>query len=77
MQYFSRIPLTDQFHLIDKSQKMLNQQPSILKDPFPYGQNTTSSDPKFVWGTHNASSFDQSYINMVQYHALLQTKARN
>ena len=35
--------LTHQFPLIDQSQKLLkNQQPVVLKDPFPQGQNAAS-----------------------------------
>ena len=50
---------------------------SVVKDPSPQEQNATLSDLKLAWGAQNTFFIDQSYINMVQYHALLQTKAKN
>ena len=70
--------LTYQCPLMKQAHKLLKeQQPVILKDPFPQEQNATSSDPKNVGGTQNALAIDQSYINMSWSHTLLQTRAKN
>ena len=54
---------------MDQAQKLLkNQQPVVLKDPFPQGQNATSVS-NVAGGTANAH--DQKYINMVQYQTFL------
>ena len=55
--------LTHQCPLIDQAQKLLkNQQPTILNDPFPQGQNAASVS-NVAGGTANTP--DQNYINMV------------
>ena len=54
-----------QFPLMEQAQNLLKRDPVFLKDPCPQGQNATSSDPKTVGGTQNASFADQCYINMV------------
>ena len=56
---------------------MKQQQPSVLKDLFPQAHNANYSDPKNAGGMYNSPSTDQSYINMVQSHTLLQTKANS
>ena len=67
--------LTHQFPLIDQAQKLLkNQQPTLLKDPFPEGQNATSVS-NIARGISNAP--DQNYINMVQSQTLLHTRNKN
>ena len=61
--------LTHQFPLIDQAQKLLkNQQPTVLKDPFPQGENAASVS-NVAGGTANVP--DQNYINMVQSETLL------
>ena len=56
--------LTHEFPLIDQAQKLFkNQQPVVLKDPFPEGQNATSLSN--VAGGTPGAPFDQNYINMV------------
>ena len=69
--------LTYQCPLMKQAQKLLKQQPVVLKDPFLQVQNATLSDSKNVEGTHNTSPADQSYINMVRSQTLLQTRAKN
>ena len=60
---------------MEQTQKLLkNQQPAILKDPFPQGQNAASVS-NVAGGT--ANSPDQNYINMVQSMTLLQTRNKN
>ena len=61
--------LTHQFPLIDQAQKLLkNQQPVVLKDPFPQGKNVASVS-NVARSTANAP--DQNYINMVRSETLL------
>ena len=49
---------------MDQAQNLLkNQQPTVLNDPFPQGQNATSVS-NVVGGTSGAPP-DQKYINMV------------
>ena len=43
--------LTYQFPLMEQDQKLLKQQPAVLKDRSPQGKNATSSNPKNVEGT--------------------------
>ena len=60
---------------MDQSQKLLKiQQPSVLKDTFPQGQNSTSAS-NVAGGTPNA--LDPNYINMVRSQTLLQTRNKN
>ena len=48
---------------MEQAQKLLKaQQPAVLKDPFPQGQNSASAS-NAVGGTPNSP--DPSYINMV------------
>ena len=48
---------------MDQAQKLLKaQQPAVLKDPFPQGQNSASAS-NVAGGTQNAP--DPNYINMV------------
>ena len=55
--------LTHQCPLMDQDQKLLKtQQPSVLKDPFPQGHNSTSAS-NVARGTPNAPELN--YINMV------------
>ena len=68
--------LTHQCPLIDQAQKLLkNQQPAVLKDPFPQGQNAASVS-NVAGGTFGAPP-DQNYINMVRSSTLLQTRNKN
>ena len=56
--------LTHQCPLIDQAQESLkNQQPVVLKDPFPQGQNVASVSN--VAGETANSPPDHNYINMV------------
>ena len=49
---------------MDQAQKLLKaQQPAVLKDPFPQGQNSASAS-NVAGGTQNAP--DPNYINMVR-----------
>ena len=50
------------------------QQPVVLKDPFPQGQNSASA-LNVARGTPNAP--DPNYINMVRSQTLLQTRNNN
>ena len=60
---------------MDQAQKLLKaQQPAILKDPFPQGQNSASGS-NVVGGTQTAP--DPNYINMVRSSILLQTRNKN
>ena len=60
---------------MDQAQKLLkNQQPIVLKDPFPQGQNVASVS-NIVGGTANAPA--QNYISMVRSQTLLQTRNKN
>ena len=60
---------------MEKAQKLLKaQQPAVLKDPFPQGQNFTSAS-NVAGGTQ--SSPDPNYINMVWSLTLLQTRNTN
>ena len=52
-----------------------NQQPVVLKDPFPQGQNAASVS-NVAKGTSSAPPY-QNYINMVQSSTLLQTRNKN
>ena len=52
-----------------------NQQPVVLKDPFPQGQNGASIS-NVVEGTSSAP-LDQNYINMVRSSTLLQIRNKN
>ena len=62
--------LYHQFPLIDQAHKLLkNQQPTILKDPFPQGQNATCVF-NLAGGTLGVSP-DQNYINMVRSSTFL------
>ena len=63
---------------MDQAHKLLKQQqPVILKDMFAQGKNSSYNDPKNIGGTQNDPSTDQSFINIVQSHTLLQTRAKN
>ena len=54
---------------MDQAQKLLkNQQPVVLKDPFPQGQNVASAS-NVAGGTPN--DLDQNYINMFLSQTLL------
>ena len=54
---------------MEQDQKLLKaQQPTLLKDPFPQGQNSASVS-NAGGGTPNAP--DPHYINMVQSQTLL------
>ena len=56
--------LTHQFPLIDQAHKLLkNQQPTVLKDPFPQGQNAAFVSN--VAGGTPSAPLDKNYINMV------------
>ena len=56
--------LTYQFPLMDHAQKLLKQQqPVVLKDPFPQGKNVASA-LKYVEDTPS-SPIDHNYIKMV------------
>ena len=56
--------LTHEFPFMDQSNKLLkNQQPTVLKDPFPQGHNIDSVS-NVASGTSNAP-LDKKYINMV------------
>ena len=60
---------TRQFPLMEQAQKLLKtQQPVVLKDPFPQGQNSASAS-KVAGGTPNVP--DPNYINMVWSQTLL------
>ena len=60
---------------MDQAQKLLkNQQPTVLKDPFPQGQNAASVS-NVAEGTSNA--LDQNNINIVRSQTLLQTRNKN
>ena len=62
--------LTHLCPLMEQAQKLLKvQQPTVLKDPFPQGQKS-SSVSNIVGGTSSAPP-DQNYINMVQSETLL------
>ena len=59
----------------EQAQKLLKaQQPAILKDPFPQGQNSASAST--VAGGSQAAP-DPNYINMVRSSTLLQTRKKN
>ena len=61
---------------MEQAQKLLkNQQPAVLKDPFPQGQNAASV-LNVVRGTSSAPP-DKNYINMVRSNTFLQTKNNN
>ena len=56
--------LTHLCPLMDQAQKLLKaQQPAVLKDPFPQGQNSASAST-VARGTQTAP--DPNYINMVR-----------
>ena len=60
---------------MDQAQKLLKtQQPTVLKDPFPQGQNSASTS-NVAGGTPNAP--DPNCINMVRYSTLLQNRNKN
>ena len=60
---------------MEQAQKLLKaQQPDVLKDPFPQGQNFTSASN--VAGC-TLGAPDPNYINMVWYSTLLQTRNKN
>ena len=68
--------MTHQFPLMDEAQKFFNnQEPTVLKDLFPQGQNTTSISN--VAMENFSAPPDKNYINMVQYSTLLQTRNNN
>ena len=68
--------LTYQFPLKEQAQKLLmNQQPVVLKDPFPQGQNAASAS-NVAGGTPSAPT-DQNYINMGWSSTFLQTRNNN
>ena len=60
---------------MEQAQKLLKaQQPAVLKDPFPQGQNSASAS-NVARGTSNSP--DPNYINMVWSQTLLQTRNKN
>ena len=60
---------------MEQAQKLLKaQQPAILKDPFPQGQNSASAS-NATGGTPNDP--DPNYINMVWSETLLHSKNKN
>ena len=72
---FKEYQLTHQFPLMDQAYKILkNQQPTVLKDPFPQGWNAALAS-NIAGGT--ANSLDPNYINMVRSQTLLQTRNNN
>ena len=67
--------LTHLCPLMDQAQKLLKaQQPTVLKDPFPQGENYALAS-NVAGGTQ--SSLDPNYINIVRSLTLLQTRNRN
>ena len=76
--FFSKDRMTYQCPLMEQAQELLQQQqPVTLKDPFPKGKNTSYGGFNTTWGTQISLSSDQSYINTIHSHTLLQTKAKN
>ena len=60
---------------MEQAQKLLKaQQPTVLKDPFPQGQNSASAST--VVGDSQTAP-DPNYINMVRSSTLLQTRNNN
>ena len=60
---------------MEQALKLLKaQQPAVLKDPFPQGQNSASAS-NVAGGTQNAP--DRNYINMVRSLNLLQIRNKN
>ena len=75
-KFFQGDHFTQQFPLMDQAQNLLkNQQPALLKDPFPKGKNTTYVS-NVAGGTSSAPP-DQNYINMVRSSTLLQKRNKN
>ena len=61
---------------MEQAQKLLKaQQPVVLKDPFPQGQNSALAS-NVAGGTLSAPP-DQNYINMVRFSTLLQMRKKN
>ena len=67
--------LTHLFPFMDQAQKLLKaQQPAVLKDPFPQGQNSASAS-NVAGGTQTGP--DPKYTNMVRSLTFLQTRNKN
>ena len=61
---------------MEQAQKLLkNQQPVVLKDPFPQGHNVAYI-LNVARGTTSVP-LDQNYINMVRSSTLIQTRNKN
>ena len=61
---------------MEQAQKLImNQHSTVMKDPFPQGQNATSTS-KDVGGT-SSSPTDHNYINMVRSNTFLHNRNKN